>query len=143
MRADAHILMRSEWHEDPLHPSHGYTTEVPVRWEGGPIARIDWYGWHTLFKEPPSIGAQFTLGTWRLVVVALEGDKWQSIYVTRNTTWAWWYALRFRFARHWPLFKNRVLATCAVWGLAKYEWNAAPSWLNIYAVAWLKAKVKR
>lgn len=139
MKADAIITMRTEYHPDPLNSGSGYATHTPVKWEGGPIAVIP-------FREMPhiaafAVGDRFTFGPWLVVVIALGGFQSQSAYVTRDLRWAWWYAFRFWAARHWRPFKCRVIATCAVWGLAKYEWNAEVSWSEIYAVAWLKARL--
>jgi len=143
VRADAIIEMQTEYHPDPLNPGSGYRTETPVRWEGGPIARLGWYEQHAHFKSLPHIGARFRFGSWCCVVIACDADPWPFVYITRDTHWAWWYIFRFWAARHWQPFKCRVIATCAVWGLAKYDWGASVSWSQIYAVAWLQKKLRR
>lgn len=132
--------MRRDWYEDPLGSGSAYCVDTPIGWEGGPIAAIP-------FRELPNIpalavGDHFTFGPWSLVVVALSDFQYQQVYATRDLRWAWWYALRFRAARAWQPFKCRVIATCAVWGLAKYDWNASASWSQIYAVAWVQQKLK-
>lgn len=146
MRADAQIAMRSDWHEDPLNPGHGYVTHTPVAWEGGAIAALGWDYVREFTADATTldVGDYLYIGSWLCEVVTIDAFSFRkSIGITRCTSWAWWYAFRFRVAAQWLPFKGRVLATCAVWGLARYDWGAEPSWSEIYAIAWLKAKVKR
>lgn len=144
MKADASISVRATFHPDPLGDGHsGYTTIAPETWHGGPVAEIDTFDLYarqiTRSATLPPVGSILRWGRWRLAVVA-HGALGRSIYVTRDLRWARWYALRWRLEAGAALTKARIIATAAIWGLGRYSWAAGPTWDQIHAVAWAKAR---
>lgn len=131
MQATARITVRSEYHPDPFNDAAGYTLSVPVAWEGGAIARIDFFFLSRQHNDVPPIGGYLFIGPWLVEVVGIDAPY---VYVTRCTAWAWWYAYRWRLAEWYRWTKVRLIATCAVWGLGRYEWSSTASWDDIHLV---------
>lgn len=125
-------------HRNPL----GHIERYDYRWEGGNTAAISN---SLLFKRMRTedyirlcSGAVFTLGPFQLRI--LEDDPFRDItYVARD---GWRTTLRYYFhraTRSLDLIYRRLIISAAVWGLARYDRAAIPSWRDLDLTRWLTA----
>lgn len=109
-------------------------------WVGGDVAKLDFLALH-LHKQiaPPTkgdwVGAKIMLGT--LALRVLKADEF-TLTVMRADDRMWRVRVwQVRLGRTWGEFAARVIATLAVWGLARWDPGVVPHWKQIHMVRWL------
>lgn len=106
------------------------------RWEGGTIARLDLFDVPDLRDRAFRPGQFIRLGALRLLVVQVESHR-RSLLVAYNTRWAAWYLALAHIEQLRDYVRPRIIATLAIWGLARWNHNRILTWTDIHAVRWL------
>jgi hypothetical protein len=121
------------------------TRSVSCELEGGTVAMLDpWTFYHATglnWDDMPKLGQSFQLYNLRLTVVGQ--DSWGNLVVRQNRRGVRWFALCYTVGQIVRLFKCRLIATCRIWRLARFDDSEIPQWRHIHAVRWVMEKLGR
>jgi hypothetical protein len=114
-------------------------TELPLIWEGGPLAEVSWGLVHHEVKHYwPGVGDVIQLGPFRVRVVDSDPHNRGRILVCRTGFDSYLLQEALRLWRTVQWVNIRLLWTCQVWELASWQHGQEPRWSDLKVVTSVK-----